>query len=210
MPKFEALHLRTFADVRKVPLSELTRHFGSAGEMFYQFVRGIDNRKVEPISETKSISAENTFPVDIRDLESLRMILLDQTDHVARRLRRQNLLAKTVSIKLRSPEFSTITRSTTFVTPSDQTDQIWNAVSTLFETWRAGKPFPIRLIGMGVSSLSPQGGQQLTLFDQVENEKSKHLDQAVDQIRDKFGFQAITRGLNQNKTTGKKSKKPKK
>jgi DNA polymerase-4 len=198
LPKFEKLHLRTFGDVRKLPLRELTRHFGSAGEHFYRFVRGIDDRPVVPESETKSISTETTFPVDIRDLPLLRSVLLDQTDHVTRRLRRHELLARTVTIKLRSPEFTTLTRSTTLASPTDRTDLFWQAVTTLFETWRKGRPFPVRLIGMGVSSLSSHSGQQLLLFDREEDERHRHLDQAVDQIRDKFGFTAITRGLPEN------------
>jgi len=192
---FEKLHLRTFGDVRKLPLEELVRNFGSAGEIFYRFVRGLDDRPVESESETKSIGTETTFPVDVRDYDAIRETLLDQTDHVTRRLRRHEYLARTVTIKLRSPEFVTITRRMTLENSTDRTDLIWQAAAELFETWKKGKPFPIRLIGVSVSSLSTHSGQQLLLFNREEDEQKRNLDQAVDQIRDKFGFTAIKRGV---------------
>jgi DNA polymerase-4 len=195
LPIFEKLHLRTFGDVRKLPLDEMTRYFGSAGEMFYRFVRGLDDRPVETESETKSIGTETTFPVDVRDFNAIRETLLDQTDHVTRRLRRHELLARTVTVKLRSPEFVTITRSLTLENATDRTDLLWEAAAGLFETWRKGKPFPIRLIGVSVSSLSTHSGQQLLLFNREEDQQKRNLDQAVDQIRDKFGFSAIKRGV---------------
>ncbi|NLE29342.1 MAG: DNA polymerase IV [Phycisphaerae bacterium] len=202
LPKFEKLHLYTFADIRKLPLSEMQRHFGSAGEMFYDFVRGIDNRTICTESETKSISTETTFPVDVKDLDHLRSVLLEQTDQIAGRLRRHQLLARTVTIKLRRPDFATITRSETLNSPTDRTDELWNTVSGLFEIWANRQPFAVRLIGAGLSSLVPYQGRQLMLFDREENERKQHLDQTVDQIRSKFGFDAITRGL--TSTDGKK------
>jgi DNA polymerase-4 len=205
LPKFEKLHLYTFADVRKLPLSEMQRHFGSMGEMFYQFVRGIDDRPVCIESETKSISSENTFPVDVEDLNHLRAVLLEQTDHITGRLRRHLLLAKTVTIKLRRPDFGTITRSATLNAHTDRTDELWKAISSLFQKWADNQPFPVRLIGAGLSSLAPRQGQQLMLFDREETEKKQQLDQTVDQIRTKFGFTAITRGL----TNPQKKKKDK-
>jgi DNA polymerase-4 len=204
MPKFEKLHLRTFADVRKLPLAEMERHFGSAGEMFYQFVRGIDDRSVTPESETKSISSETTFPVDVSDLNHLRTVLLEQIDLIAGRLRRHQLLARTVTLKLRRPDFGTITRSLTLEAPTTQTDVLWNAISSLFEKWASNQPFPVRLIGAGLSSLAPHEGRQLMLFDREENERKEQLDQTVDQIRTKFGFDAIKRGLATPKKESKK------
>jgi DNA polymerase-4 len=90
LPKLEALGVHTFADLRRVPQDQLFKRFGDAGEHFYRLVRGIDDREVIPDREAKSISHEVTFSVDIENHEHLRAVLLDQTEHVARRLRRQH------------------------------------------------------------------------------------------------------------------------
>jgi DNA polymerase-4 len=113
---------------------------------------------------------------------------------VARRLRRHELLARTVAIKIRRHDFHTITRRTTLRSPTDQTDVFWNAAAGLFEVWAAGGVPPVRLLGMGVSQLSPHKGQQLSLFGDGEAERRQSLDRAVDRIRERFGAAAISRG----------------
>jgi DNA polymerase-4 len=195
LPEFEKRKLRTFADVRRCSLHQLESWFGSAGEMFYQFVRGIDDRSVVPDYDTKSISTETTFPVNIRDFEFLRGVLLDQIDHISGRLRHEHLFARTVTLKIRSPEFKTLTRSKTLDVPTDITDHFWLTVSSLFDSWKKISPFPVRLIGAGLSSLTGQSGRQLLLFDQEETQKKETLDHTIDQIRDKFGSSAIFRAL---------------
>jgi len=197
LPRFEQLGLRTFADVRRLTREDLVRHFGGAGEDFYNFVRGIDDRPVCTESETKSISSETTFATDIplREVETLKAVLLDQTDQVARRLRRHQFLARTVTLKIRSGDFRTLTRSRTLDTATDETEELWKAVTGLFETWANVRPFAVRLIGVGLSSLATHQGRQMTLFDQPEHQRQKQLDQTLDRIRDKFGRDAITRGL---------------
>jgi DNA polymerase IV len=197
LPRFEAAGLHTFGDVRKLSLERLRRLAGGAGEDFYRFVRGLDDRAVITESEAKSLSTETTFAADVpvRELENLRAVLLDQTDHVARRLRRHPMLARTVTIKIRSGEFKTLTRSTTLETATDQTEVFWKAAAELFEAWRNVRPFAVRLIGMGVSSLTPPSGQQMNLFDQEESSRRRQLDHAIDRIRDRFGSDAIVRGV---------------
>jgi DNA polymerase IV len=196
LPRFERLGLRTFGDVRKLQEKELVRHFGSAGEDYYRFVRGIDDRPVEPETETKSISTETTFAADIplKDLEYLRSVLLDQTDQIARRLRQHEFLARTVTLKLRNPDFTTLTRSITLENPTDQTEEFWKAAAGLFDKWARETPFAVRLLGIGLSNLSSHHGQQLLLFDGDQANRNQKLDQALDKIRDKFGAEAIGRG----------------
>ena len=192
-PKFERLGLRTFGDVRRLSQEQLQRHFGNAGEDFYRLVRGIDDRPVVPDREAKSISSETTFAQDIEDRQHLRAVLLSQIEEVARRLRREKMLARTVHLKIRLPDFATLTRSATLDTPTDQTDVLWNTAAELFERWASQSRSAVRLIGAAASSLSA-GGEQLSLFDQDTSRKRRQLDQAVDQIRDKFGSKAIFRG----------------
>jgi DNA polymerase-4 len=194
LPRFEAIGVRTFRDARRLSEAELRDRFGEAGEYFYRLVRGIDDREVVPDREAKSISNEMTFPVDIEDFDYLRAVLLDQAQHVAQRLRRQGLIARTVNVKIRSGDFTTITRRTTLEASTDQTDLLWQAAGELFDKWLRDRPFPVRLIGVGLSQLGAQAGQQLSLFGQDEARRRRALDRTIDSIRDRFGDDAIGRG----------------
>ena len=194
LPRFEELGVRTFADARRLYQAEFRDRFGDAGEHFSRLVRGIDDREVVPDREAKSISHEVTFPEDVVDHEQLRSVILDQTDQVARRLRRHGLLAKTATLKIRSGDFTTITRSKTMDVATDETQVIWDAAADLFTEWSRRKSPAVRLIGVGISQLSTGTGQQLSLFGLEESARHRQLDQAMDEIRDRFGDGAISRG----------------
>ncbi|MGB2986270.1 MAG: DNA polymerase IV [Phycisphaerae bacterium] len=194
LPRFEELGIRTFGDALRLSEAEFRGSFGEAGGQFYRLVRGIDNRQVVPDREAKSISHEVTFPVDIDDWEHLKSVLLGQTEQVARRLRRHGLLARTVTVKIRTEDFRTITRSRTFDTATDETDAMWQTVAGLFDAWARQRPPAVRLIGMGVSQLSTGTGQQLSLFGQEESARHRQIDKAMDEIRDRFGEGAVWRG----------------
>ena len=193
-PKLEALGVRTFADLRRIDEAVLRKRFGDVGEHFQRLVRGIDEREVVPDREAKSISHEITFPVDVEDHDHLRAVLLNQTEHVTRRLRRHRRLARTIFIKIRSADFETLTRRTTLPSATNHTDLVWEAAKELFEAWGRKRPFPVRLIGMGVTQLSVRGGNQLSLFSDDKSDRDQRLDQAMDEIRDRFGDNAVYRG----------------
>jgi DNA polymerase-4 len=194
LPKLQTLGVSTFRDLRRIREADLRERFGEAGEYFYQLARGIDDREVVPDREAKSISHEVTFHVDVVDHDYLRAVLLDQTEHVTRRLRRHGRLARTIVLKIRSGDFETLTRRTTLAAATGHTHQVWQAAKELFEAWAHRRPFPVRLIGMGVTGLSSEAGQQLNLFDRDETTRDRRLDQAMDEIRDRFGDDAVSRG----------------
>jgi DNA polymerase-4 len=193
--RFEEIGVRTFGDARRLSRARLRERFGEVGEHFHELVRGIDDRPVVPDREAKSISHEHTFAHDVEDLAYLRGVLLGQTEHVAGRLRQHDLVARTVTLKIRSPEFVTITRRSTLPAPTDRTDILWQAVAELFDRWAQRRPHPVRLLGAGVAQLSAAAGQQLALFDQAEADRRRQLDHTVDRIRQRFGRDAIRRGL---------------
>ncbi len=194
LPKIEALGVKTFGDLRRFSEEELRRRYGESGKHFYQLIRGIDDREVVPDREAKSISHEMTFPVDIKDREYLRAVLLDQTDHVALRLRRHHRLARTVTLKIRTPDFATITRRFTLDAATDQTELFWEAARNLLETWTRSSRAAIRLIGMGVSQLTISEGRQLSLFEPKTAARQRQLDRTMDEIRERFGDDAVSRG----------------
>ena len=97
----------------------------------WELARGIDDRRVEPDREAKSVSHETTFAKDIDDLEVLRAWALELTEQVARRLRRHKLLGRTVQLKVRFSDFQTITRATTLPRPTNVTEEIWRATEEM-------------------------------------------------------------------------------
>ena len=162
---FERLNIRTIADVRRMPESELRRLLGEWGTHLHELAQGIDDRVVVPDREAKSISHETTFAVDLGDPEILRAWLRELTEHVGWRLRRNELRGRTVQLKVRFADFKTITRARTLELPTDITDEIWKAASELLETKVTLRGRRVRLIGVGVSGLDSAGPVQQTLFD---------------------------------------------
>lgn len=193
LPKFEKLGIHSFADARRFSETELQARFGEMGRHVFRLVRGLDDREVIPEREAKSISHEVTFPVDVEDHAHLRNVILDQTDQVARRLRRHGFLGRTVTLKIRTGDFTTLTRSKTLQESTDQTQLLWGAVAELFEEWCRQLHPAVRLIGVGLSNLSPRHDQQLFLFGQEESNRRRQLDRAIDEIRSRFGDGAIGR-----------------
>ncbi|MCY2930659.1 MAG: DNA polymerase IV [Planctomycetota bacterium] len=187
-----AMGIRTIAQLRVAGEATMERRFGQSGLHLLQLARGEDARPVVMDERAKSISQEVTFATDLADLRELRAVLLRQTEQVARRLRRSGLRAKTVSLKLRSGDFVTRTRSHTLEEPTDVTDELWSVTGMLFDRWWAAEACPLRLIGMGVSQLT--AGGQLTLLPPPHREKRQRLDKALDALADRFGPTAPRRG----------------
>lgn len=196
----QRLGVETIGQLRGLSLETLKITFGDSGEHFWRLANGIDARSVVPDRDAKSISHETTFSADISDIESLRSWLIDLTEQVARRLRRQDRLGRTVQIKLRFSDFNTITRSRTLPKPTDVTQEIWQAANDLltqaFPSHRGAGSKSIRLIGIGVSGLDQSQTVQPLLFDDPDEQrhgKHKDLDRVADAVRDRFGNAALKR-----------------
>jgi DNA polymerase-4 len=186
--------IRTIGDLRRASEATLARLLGDDAERCRNLAYGRDDRVVVTDSEAKQISQENTFGVNIAEPEAVRNELLEQVQHVARRLRKNKLRAGGVTLKIRFGEFKTITRSRTLDTPTDQTDLLWNVTKEIFDEWAANNFVPVRLIGMAARNLS-SSGEQLALFTDPAGEKHQRLDKVVDRIVDRFGKSAVHRGL---------------
>lgn len=184
----------TIEQLRKTPTEVLRRIFGEQTAHVLRLARGIDDRKVESWREARSISSEQTFATDITDKDILLGVLLGQVEDVAQRLRMNNLEAKTITLKLRYDDFRTVTRSRTFAGPTDVTAALWQQAREALLKWHKRSAGPLRLLGFGVSGLQKAGSGQRQLFAEPEREKQKRLDKAFDQIRGKFGRDALRRG----------------
>lgn len=191
--QFAKLNIRTIGQLRAAPLSTLQRAFGrEAAEHFHRLSQGLDDRPVTPDGEAKSIGQEQTFAEDVTDLGQLRGVLLGQVEQVARRLRRHGLRARSLHLKLRYGDFTTITRAATLPRATDVTDELWRASVSLLEKW-ATDFRPLRLLGMTANGLTGQGGQ-LPLFEDPRHTKLRQLDRAIDDISSRFGPGALRRG----------------
>lgn len=198
---FERLRVETIRDLRAVSCERLQQLFGRQGEHFYQLARGIDARKVVPDREAKSISHERTFPEDISEVELLRAWIIELSEQVARRLRRHQLNARTVHLKLRFGNFQTLSRSQTLDQPTNVTAVIRRIALGQLKSCLPGKAEGVRLLGVGVSHFSGKGGVQRTLFDNTEEGepeatvvRQQQLDQAADEIVKRFGIDSLSRG----------------
>ena len=185
------LGIYTIGDLAKWPESELIRMFGENGRDLAQHSKGIDDGPIVTEHETKSSSQEITYSKDVRDDALLQKTLHEMSIEVGKQLRRNNLAGKTIKLKLRWPDFTTLTRQTTLTNPTDQDDEIERVALELLKAVR--KPFQaVRLIGVGVTGLG-QPIRQLGLWD-TDSEKERKLQDAVDELREKYGKNIIQHG----------------
>ena len=166
----------------------LHRRFGRHGDDLSTRARGIDHARVEPMHAPKSIGHEHTFDVDSADPRRLEATLLDLAESVAGRLRRHDLAAGAVQLKLRYEGFETLTRQAPLPRQTRETEPLYaTALALLRKTLVAGRG--VRLIGLTAISLTD--AQQLTLFDAPD--RTDRLARSIDVVRRRFGERAITR-----------------
>jgi len=185
------LGIHTIGDIAQWPESEMIRMFGENGRDLARHSKGIDDRPITTEHETKSISQEVTFSKDVRDDRVLEETVREQSVEVARQLRKNNLAGKTIKLKIRWPDFTTLTRQTTLNQATDQDNEIEKIALDLLRSVR--KPNQaVRLIGVGVSGLG-QPIRQLGLWD-MDSEKARQVQNVIDELQEKYGKSVIKRG----------------
>ena len=190
--KLNDMGVKTIGELKKIPKSRLKDAFGKQGENLYRLARGIDESPVESYHPVKSISQEMTFDEDIKDSEKIKLYIARLSEEVGEALRKKGLRARTVKIKVRFSDFTTITRQFSFDIPTSSTGMIRSLARKLFEEKVAGNK-KVRLIGVGVSNLTGKKEGQLYLFPKAE-EKLEKIDYLLDMIRERFGKNSIRRG----------------
>jgi DNA polymerase IV len=186
------------------PPELIEKALGQFGLDLMALARGEDDRPVVPQSEPKSISQEETFTPDLFDGEKMHRVILDQAERVGWELRKQKLRGSTVTLKVRYPDFSLVTRSFTLPRATDQGIEIYRTALQLLTRTEALRK-KARLLGVGVSNLRHRDDpEQLSLFD-ARREKIERSLEAIDRIWEKFGSQAIQRAslLEEGKGAGK-------
>ncbi len=190
------LGIHTIGDITRWPEDALANLFGKNGHDLALRARGIDDSPIATSHAAKSISQETTFTRDISSGETLRQTLRELSEGVGRQLRSSNLSGTTVKLKLRWPDFSTLTRQVTLPQATDQDGEIFAAALQLFE--KEWKPrHAVRLLGVGVSGLGPPV-RQLSLWD-ARSQKDRRLQETLDTLRARYGRSAIQRASDLNK-----------
>jgi DNA polymerase IV len=191
LPAVHAAGIHSLGDLRRAGDDVLRRLFGKYGKTMRDRASGLDDRPVEPDREEKSISAEETYARDIRELPRLLVELQRLADRAASRLRKHDLAAGRVSVKIRRGDFTTFTRQRALGQPTQDTVVVSAAARGLLEEWSALHPnAPVRLLGVALGNLRTL--QQPDLFADVPAAGSR-LDAVVDGIRDRFGTALLTR-----------------
>jgi DNA polymerase-4 len=183
----------TIGDLATVPRATLVGSLGqSLGAHLHELANGRDPRPVEPDRETKSVSHEETYAVDHVAHEPLRVEAVRMADAVATRLRSAHLSGRTVTIKVRFGDFTTITRSHTLPAPVDGGPTIAKAAVELLDQLDVSPG--VRLFGVGVSNLAEDGTRQLSLDDALTATGWDDAVKAVDEVRARFGDRAVGPG----------------
>ena len=187
--QLEQLGLKQVRDIANTPLETLKRALGDAtGEHLYELSWGRDEREVVVDDPDQSISAAETFSYDIDDPELILREYLRLTEKASARLRDRELFAKTIGIKVRFADFSTITRSKTLPLPISSTQEIFQVVKDLYLALKLDRA-RLRLVGVSLENLKEEGPQQLMLG---QREKGwREAESAVDQASARFGEQSV-------------------
>ena len=197
----ENLGITTLGDVKKYREKILLSRLGKSGKRLIELSACIDNSPVTPFSQRKSVSTEHTLTEDTRDQTILEKFLLKHSQDVGRELRRLEVKAKTITLKLKQEDFKQITRSTTIDHPTQSSETIYSTACRLLLKYRLKTK--IRLIGVGASGFVPSAMPfQMELFEQKEKKGDnwEKVERAIDAIIEKFGEDAVRRAaLTENK-----------
>jgi DNA polymerase IV len=188
--KMSADGFRIIADLQRASERDLIRRYGVEGQRLARLSKGIDDRKVDPSRETKSVSSETTFNTDISDFRPLEQSLWDLSERVSMRLKAANLAGSTVTLKLKTADFKIRTRAATLSHPTQLASLIFTTGRDLLE--REVGRIDFRLIGIGVSHIvDAQDDDRADLIDR----RAAEAEQAIDKLRHKFGRDAVVKGI---------------
>jgi DNA polymerase-4 len=184
--------ITTVANLRERDEVALVARYGAIGRRLHRFSRGLDERRVDPDGEIKSISAETTFDEDIAEASLLAAELWPLCEKVSRRMKRNELAGHSVHLKLKTADFKTLTRSKRLPRPTQLAEVIYQAAAPLLEVEATGRRY--RLIGIGAADLAPAGPEaQPDLLDADATQKAA-VERVMDELRERLGNAAIRKG----------------
>ena len=193
VPKLYNMQIKTIGDLAKADKKILAKKFGKHGIQMWEYANGIDDSEVKYLPEKpKCIGNSVTLPENISEIEKLEKIVLTISEQVAYRLRKEKLLARTVSVELRTKDFEDTSHQGKLNDVTDTTKEIYEKAKELLdEMYKKGTQ--IRLVGVRVDNLVEQKERQISLFSDKENEKQEKLDKVIDELKNKYGYNSVTR-----------------
>ena len=190
--KLAAEGITTIGQLQHREKADLVARYGVMGSRLYHLSRAEDSRRVEPDQRAKSISAETTFSTDISDIDILVGRLWPLCEKVSKRLKSSQKAGKTITLKLKTGKFQTITRSHTLRQPTQLAETLYREVRPLLE--KAAPNHNFRLIGVGISGFGPlEEADKPDLLSQKSGH-DKEVETAIDKLRAKFGDKVIAKG----------------
>ena len=202
VPKLYNMQIKTIGDLAKADVKILEKKFGKHGIQMWEYANGIDKSEVKYIPEKpKGVGNSITLPQNINDIEKLEEILLALAEQVSYRLRRYDLLANTVNVQLRTKDFEDTSHQGKLITATASTKEIYTKGKQLLEQLYK-KGMSIRLIGLRVDNLVEKEQLQLSFFNNKDNEKQEKLDKVIDNLKQKYGYNSITRAGKMNLPKG--------
>lgn len=200
IPKLNNMGIKTIGDLAHKQEKEIIKIFGKYGKMIWEYANGIDLSEVNFEEEKpKGIGNSITLPYDYNNIEKLEEVLVALVEQVTYRLRNNNLLANVVNVQIKTNEFKILSHQRKLDLPTDSTKIIQKEAKKLLK--EIYNNIPVRLIGIRVDKLIEKEERQISLFENKENEKQKKIDLVVDKIKEKYGYETITRAgkLNMDK-----------
>ncbi len=192
IPKLQRMQIKTIGDLARKDERELIKNFGKFGRVIWEYANGIDNSEVVYIEEKpKGIGNSVTLPYDYSNVEEIETVLLSLVEQVSYRLRKENMLAKTVNVQIKTNEFKVYSHQKKLDTPTSSTKIIYMEAKKLLE--ELYKSVPIRLIGVRVDNLCEKDELQISLFDNKQEEKQNKIDNVLDNLKEKYGYNFIKR-----------------
>jgi DNA polymerase-4 len=193
LPRFHAAGIRTFGDLQRMAEDDVRAALGDHAVGMRALAFGIDAREVETEHERKGVGHETTFHEDLEDPELVLDALHGLVEGACRRLRASGGATRRVTVKIRSGDFETVTRSVTLGAETDSTLAVLHAAKDLFRRWAARQFVPVRLVGVRLERTAAADAPA-TLFADPREERERRIDRAVDAISRKFGEGTIGRG----------------
>jgi DNA polymerase IV len=185
------LGLVNVSDIANTPVKTLARVIGqAAAEHLYELAWGRDPRTVTPNQAEKSIGAERTFESDMDDPEEILAQILDLSNKVAKRLRAANYFSRTITIKVRFADFTSVTRSKSLPASTDLATDIYATSKSLFEAMNLQRA-RIRLVGVRATGLVPTSESSVQLEFSDRDSGWREAEEAIDQVAIKFGNSAV-------------------
>ena len=196
LPKFQKMGIKIIKDLAQKDEAQMVKVFGKYGKMIWEYANGIDNSEVNFEEEKpKGIGNSITLPYDYADIEKLEEVLVALVEQVAYRLRCHKMLAEVVNVQIKTNEFKVYSHQRKLMMPTDNTKIILDEAKKLLH--ELYDKTPIRLIGVRVDKLCESNELQLSLFDNTSNKQTK-IDKVVDELKQKYGYDKVTRAGKMN------------